>query len=215
MSNDDRGNPGDSRSGRGMTADEALGRLMEGHDRFLQGRPRYNALTRDALAELSKGQQPYATILGCSDSRVPPEVIFDAGPGELFVVRVAGNVLSAEVMGSLQYAGAHLRTPLFVVLGHDGCGAVAAALEHRLRGVEHLSRIQVLVDAIQPALERIDPALEPARQLEAAVEANVRHTMQVVIESPEGQARMREGVLRLVGAIYELASGRVRLLDRG
>jgi carbonic anhydrase len=197
-----------------MTADEALGRLMEGHHRFLQGQPRFNALTRDALADLSKGQQPYATILGCSDSRVPPEVIFDAGPGELFVIRVAGNVLSAEVMGSLQYAGSHLRTPLFVVLGHDGCGAVAAALESRLRGVEHLSRIQVLVDSIQPALEGVDPRLEPEQQLQAAVEANVRHTMQAMLESPEGQARAREGVLKLVGAIYELASGRVRLLDQ-
>jgi carbonic anhydrase len=195
-----------------MTAEEALGRLMEGHYRFLQGRPRFNALTRDGLAELSKGQQPYATILGCSDSRVPPEVIFDAGPGELFVIRVAGNVLSAEVMGSLQYAGSHLRTPLFVVLGHDGCGAVAAALASRLHGVEHLSRIQVLVDIIHPALEQVDPRLEPEQQLEAAVEANVRRTMQAILESPEGQARAREGVLRLVGAIYELASGRVRLL---
>ncbi len=167
----------------------------------------------NALEELSKGQQPHATILGGSDSRVPPEVIFDATPGALFVIRGAGNVLSAEVMGSLQYAGSHIKTPLFVVLGHDGCGAVAAALESRLRGVEHLSRIQVLVDSIQPALERVGPRLEPEQQLEAAVEANVRRTMQAILEPPEGQARVREGVLKLVGAICDLASGRVRLLD--
>ena len=172
MSHDVGGSPGGGLGQARMTADEALVRLMEGHSRFLQGRPRFNA-----LEELSKGQQPYATILGGSDSRVPPEVIFDAAPGELFVIRVAGNGPSAEVMGSLQYAGSHLKTPLFVVLGHDGCGAVAAALESRLHGVEHLSRIQVLVDSIQLALERFGPRLEPEQQLEAAVEANVRRTM--------------------------------------
>src|SRR5213079_982924 len=83
---------------------------------------------RETLADLAKGQQPFATILGCSDSRVPPEWVFDAGLGELFVIRVAGNLLSPEVAGSLQYAGSHLDTPLFIVLGHEGCGAIAAAL---------------------------------------------------------------------------------------
>jgi carbonic anhydrase len=89
-----------------------------------------------------EGQQPYATILGCSDSRVPPELIFDADFGELFIIRVAGNVISPEVMGSMQYAGAHLHTPLFVVLGHEGCGAVKAAVDSKLDAMEHRSRIQ-------------------------------------------------------------------------
>src|SRR6187401_2936311 len=114
------------------SGDEAWARLLAGNERFRGGHAR-PAPTLDELFRLSEGQRPYATILGCSDSRVPPEWVFDAAPGELFVVRVAGNVLSPEVAGSLQYAGAHLRTPLFVVLGHDGCGAVAAALETRRR----------------------------------------------------------------------------------
>src|SRR5436305_621816 len=119
------------------TADEALARLIEGNQRFLRGETRRAAFPREALAELAKAQRPYATILGCSDSRVPPEWLFDAGLGELFVVRVAGNTLSPEVAGSLQYAGAHLHTPLFVVLGHEGCGAVHAALQTKYAGAAH------------------------------------------------------------------------------
>ena len=94
----------------------------------MRGEARFPTVQKEVLAELARGQRPYATILGCSDSRVPPELVFDAGFGELFIVRVAGNVISAEIMGTLQYAGLHLRTPLFVVLGHEGCGAVEAAL---------------------------------------------------------------------------------------
>ena len=112
-----------------MTADQALARLIEGNERFVRGQARFPTVQKEVLADLAKGQQPYATILGCSDSRVPPELVFDAGFGELFIIRVAGNVISAEIMGTLQYAGMHLHTPLFVVMGHRGCGAVGAALE--------------------------------------------------------------------------------------
>lgn len=199
--------------GRSISAEEALQRLVSGNERFLRGEARFSGLTPEMLADLAGGQQPYATILGCSDSRVPPEVIFDAGLGELFVVRVAGNVLSAEVAGSLQYAGAHLKTPLFVVLGHDGCGAVKAALESRDQGVKQRSRIQILVDSILPALGDVDSHLQPAQQLARAVESNVRWTVRRIRESPEGQAREAEGRIMLVGAIYDLQSGRVRFLE--
>src|SRR3954467_11718579 len=110
-----------------FSADEALARLMEGNERFVRGEAKFPTVQKEVLAGLAKGQHPYATILSCSDSRVPPELVFDAGFGELFVVRVAGNVLSPGVAGSMQYALEHLRTPLFVVLGHTGCGAVSAA----------------------------------------------------------------------------------------
>src|SRR6187401_1235868 len=113
------------------TADQALRRLVDGNERFVQGRARCPTVRKEILADLAKGQHAYATILGCSDSRVPPELVFAAGFGDLFIVRVAGNVISPEVMGTLQYAGVHLRTPLFVVLGHEGCGAVNAALAAR------------------------------------------------------------------------------------
>src|SRR6476659_3075616 len=156
------------------SADEALARLIDGNRRFLRGEARRDAFRSETLAELAKAQRPYATILGCSDSRVPPEWIFDAGLGELFVVRVAGNVLSPEIAGSLQYAGSHLQTPLFVVLGHEGCGAVGAALATKYEGARHRSRVQILVDGILPALPEFDPGLPPQERLARAVECNVR-----------------------------------------
>ena len=195
-----------------VSADEALARLMEGNARFLQGESRLARESLAILADLVEGQRPFATILGCSDSRVPPELIFDAKFGDLFVIRVAGNVVSPEVWASLQYAGAHLRTQLFMVLGHEGCGAVQAALAAKFQGVQERSRIQLLLEKMLPGLDQVDPQLPPPRQLERAVEANVRWSMRQILETPEGQARMAEGRMKLVGAVYEIATGRVRLL---
>jgi len=168
---------------------------------------------KEVLAELAKDQQPYATVLGCSDSRVPPELVFDAGFGELFVIRVAGNVLGASITGTLQYAGTHLHTPLFVVLGHEGCGAVKAALASKFDGARHQTRIAVLLESIVPALDALDPTLPREALLDAAVEANVRWTVQQVRESPEGKARAAQGDVKLVGAVYDLHSGHVRFLE--
>lgn len=195
------------------TAEQALVRLQEGNDRFVRGVARFPTVQKDVLADLARGQQPYATILGCSDSRVPPELVFDAGFGELFVVRLAGNVLSSEVSGTLQYAGVHLRTPLFVVLGHEGCGAVQAALGTLRGAVREKSRIEALLHGILPALTGIDPGLPPDEQLRLAVEANVRWTLRSILATPEARERRAEGVLALVGAVYELATGRVRFLS--
>jgi carbonic anhydrase len=166
------------------TADEALARLRAGNERFVRGEARFPTVQKEILAELARGQRPYATILGCSDSRVPPELIFDAGFGELFVVRVAGNVISPEVLGTLQYAGVHLRTPLFVVLGHDGCGAVNAALAAS-RGAQERSRIALLLDSILPGLGERPPGLAPGDELPWAVEANVRWSMRQILQTPE------------------------------
>ena len=193
------------------TADEALARLVAGNDRFVRGEARFPTVQKEVLAALAKGQRPYATILGCSDSRVPPELIFDAGFGELFIVRVAGNVISPEVMGTLQYAGVHLRTPLFVVLGHEGCGAVAAALA-AWHGAKEPARIALLLDNILPGLRDLPSELGPDRQLRAAVEANVRWSMHQLLETPEAKDRVVEGTVKLVGGVYELESGRVRFL---
>ncbi len=196
----------------GITADEALKSLIDGNERFLRNEARSYIVQKEDLADLARGQRPFATVLGCSDSRVPPELIFDVGLGELFVVRVAGNVISAEIAGSLQYAGAHLKTPLFVVLGHEGCGAIQAALETKYHDVQHKSRIQLLVDSLLPALPDFDPALSSEELLAKAVENNVRWTVRQILESPEGQARLDEGKMRLMGAVYEIRSGRVRFL---
>ena len=197
----------------GLKADDALQRLKAGNARFIAGTARFPTVQKEILADLAKGQHPYATILSCSDSRVPPELIFDAGFGELFIIRVAGNVLSPEIAGSLQYAGRHLHTPLFVVLGHTNCGAVAAAIETRLRGTREHSRIQLLVERILPGLEDIDSQLTPEAMLAQAVEANVRWTMRQILETPEGRERQVEGRVKLVGAIYEIETGLVRFLE--
>jgi carbonic anhydrase len=197
----------------GLKADDALQRLKAGNARFVAGTARFPTVQKEILADLAKGQHPYATILSCSDSRVPPELIFDAGFGELFIIRVAGNVLSPEIAGSLQYAGRHLQTLLFVVLGHTNCGAVAAAMETRLRGTREHSRIQLLVERILPGLEDIDSQLTPEAMLAQAVEANVRWTMRQILETPEGRERQVEGRVKLVGAIYQIETGLVRFLE--
>ena len=196
-----------------VSADEALLRLKGGNERFVSGTARFPTVQKEILADLAKGQHPYATILSCSDSRVPPELIFDAGFGELFIIRVAGNVFSPEVAGSLQYAGRHLRTPLFVVLGHTHCGAVAAAVDTMLHGTRQHSRIQLLVDCILPGLTDVDTRLTPETMLAQGVEANVRWGMRQIFESPEGRERQAEGRVKLVGAIYEIETGLVRFLE--
>ncbi len=195
-----------------LSADEALERLIEGNQRFLRGEARGPAFRGETITELAKAQSPYATILGCSDSRVPPEWIFDTGLGELFVIRVAGNILSPEISGTLQYAGSYLETPLFVILGHEGCGAVTAALATKHEWAEFRPRVQLLLDNILAGLPDLDPALSPEEQASRAVESNVRWTVRQILDSPEGKERMAEGRTKVVGAVYEIETGRVRFL---
>ena len=195
----------------GAAAEAAMQKLIEGNQRFLNGQARFPTVCKETLADLARGQRPFATILGCSDSRVPPELIFDANFGELFIVRVAGNVISPEVMGSLQYAGVHLRTPLFVVLGHEGCGAVNAALQHKLKGTIERSRIQILVDNIVPGLQESIEGTSEEEQLAQAVEANVRWSIHQVLETAEGQNASKRGA-RIAGAVFEITTGNVRFL---
>jgi carbonic anhydrase len=194
-----------------LSPEQGLRKLIQGNKRFMRGEARFPTVCKEALASLARGQHPYATILGCSDSRVPPELIFDANFGELFIVRVAGNVISPEVMGSLQYAGAHLHTPLFVVLGHEGCAAVQAALDHKRRGLRQRSRIQTLIEKILPGISDCQPDLPAQELLTWAVEANVRWSMHQLLLTREGKNALKEGA-KLVGAVYEIASGHVRFL---
>ena len=194
-----------------IAAEQGLQKLIAGNQRFMRGHAKFPTVCKETLADLAREQKPFATILGCSDSRVPPELIFDANFGELFIVRVAGNVISPEVMGSLQYAGAHLLTPLFVVLGHAGCGAVKAALEYKLNGVQLRSRIQILVNNILPGLPEFDAPSSQEEKLASAIEANVRWSMHQLLETPEGQNGLKMGV-KLVGAVYDITTGQVRFL---
>jgi carbonic anhydrase len=194
-------------------ATEALRRLIDGNARFVAGASAQRLPSHARLAQLAESQHPFATVLGCSDSRVPPELVFDQGPGDLFVVRVAGNVVGTEILGSLAYALGHLETPLFVVVGHEGCGAVRAALEARRRSPTESGPLGALVDAILPALDGLAASLSPAEELDRAVEANVRGTVRRLAATPAGRAALARGDIHLVGAVYELTTGRVRFLD--
>lgn len=195
-----------------IAADKGLQKLIEGNQRFVRGEARFPTICKETLANMAKGQKPFATILGCSDSRVPPELIFDANFGELFIVRVAGNVISPEVLGSLHYAAAHLLTPLFVVLGHEGCGAVKAALATMLESHQHDSYLQTLVDNILAGLGELSLQTSEQERLGRAIEANVRWSMHQILETPDGDKAVKAGA-KLVGAVYEIASGHVRLLS--
>ena len=201
------------RSDSSHPADDALDRLRAGNARFVRGRAQFPRTCKSVLAALAKEQKPYATVLGCSDSRVPPELLFDAGFGDLFVVRLAGNVVSAEAGGSLKYAATYLHTPLFVVLGHEGCGAVQAALAAKFEGARLHSRIEVLLQSILPALDGVSPALPPKKQLREGVEANVRWTVRRIAESPEGRVKQDGRGVRIVGAVAVLSTGIIRFLD--
>jgi carbonic anhydrase len=193
-------------------AAEAKQSLLDGNKRFVAGESIHGHATGEWRKKLTGGQKPFAAILGCSDSRVPTELVFDQGFGDLFVIRVAGNVISTDVVGSLEYAEHHLHVPLLMVLGHEGCGAVTAALDAKLRGAHEPERIEVLVRMIEPGLKDIDPKLPADKLLSKAVEANVRWSMKQLAELPEIKKVLEEKRFEMVGAVYDLETGRVRLL---
>lgn len=193
-------------------AEEALARLKEGNARFAKGQTRHAHESADWRKHLVGGQKPFATILGCSDSRVPIELVFDQGFGDLFVIRVAGNVIAPDVIGSLVYALAHLQTKLFVVLGHEGCGAVTAALQALSAPSQELPGIQALVKMIEPGLPPSILREPAAKQLSAAVEANVRWSIQQLSQLKGAKSVLDSKQVLLLGAVYELETGKVRFL---
>jgi carbonic anhydrase len=193
-------------------AAEARQRLSDGNKRFAAGESIHDHASKEWRKRLTAGQKPFAAILGCSDSRVPTELVFDQGFGDLFVIRVAGNVISTDVVGSLQYAWHHLHVPLLVVLGHEGCGAVAAALDAKFKRAREPERIEALVRMIEPGLKGIDAKLSPERQLSAAVKANVRWSMTQLAEIPEVKKARKDGRFEMIGAVYELETGKVSVL---
>lgn len=197
---------------RPTTAKEALAKLVTGNKRFIEGKNKPIHITPKQLVELEKGQHPYATVLGCSDSRVPIEMIFDAGFGDLFVIRLAGNVVDTDVEGSLEYAFVHLQTKLIVVLGHEGCGAVTAAMLAKDELEKEPIGIRKLVKQVEPAFKGIDPELPKEKRLHLAVEANVRQSVKQILDYPGHKEANKKGLFQIVGAVYELHTGKVRIL---
>ncbi|MFH7028280.1 MAG: carbonic anhydrase [Heteroscytonema crispum UTEX LB 1556] len=190
-----------------VNPDAALKRLMEGNQRFIDGKRLNPNQSKLRLQETSVAQYPFAAILGCADSRVPSEIVFDQGLGDLFVVRVAGNVASQTAIGSLEFATAVLGAQLIMVLGHARCGAVVAAV----KGDPLPGRIGVFVEEIKPAVERIRS--KTGNIEENAIISNVQYQAQRLAEaSTILGGLMKEGKLKIVGGRYDLASGKVTML---
>jgi carbonic anhydrase len=181
--------------------------LVDGNKRYTVGKLMHPNQTRVRRGEVADGQHPFAIVLGCSDSRVPPEVIFDQGLGDLFVVRVAGNIADDAVLGSIEYAAEHLHVTLIMVLGHSSCGAVAATI----KGGELAGHLPGIVDAIRPAVEKAKGQQGDA--VSNAAKANV----QIVVDQlrsckPVLAPLVRSGDLKVAAAFYDIGSGQVELL---
>jgi len=184
--------------------------LLEGNRRFAEARPHHDHESQRRRMMLAGGQNPFGVVLGCSDSRVPPELIFDSGLGDLFVIRVAGNVVASDEAGSIEYAIDHLGVRLVVVLGHEGCGAVTAALGSAEGEAEELG---LLLAEVRPALNDIDPSLPKSTQIEFGVDANVRRSVQKLRVISDREALPPEDRALIVGAVYDLDTGLVRVLE--
>jgi carbonic anhydrase len=202
-----------------MGPDEALRRLREGNVRFAaNARTSDGILSHSQRAALTAGQRPFAIILGCSDSRVPAEIVFDQGLGDLFVIRVAGNIVAPSQVGSVEFAAARYETRLVVVLGHSQCGAVVATLEELQRPTENQSRnLQAIVDRIRPSVEQL-LATDLRHDMDALVTQGVRANIRASVNhlrhgSQVLEQLIQDGGLRIVGAEYSLESGLVEFFD--
>lgn len=190
-----------------LEPEAALQKLMEGNQRFTDQTLQHPDQTPRRLQAVAQAQHPFATLLCCADSRVPAEIIFDQGIGDIFDVRVAGNIVTPEVLGSLEYAAALLGTPLLMVLGHERCGAVTAAVQ----GGTLPGDIGTFVQAILPAVEAVKG--QPGDVIDQAVTANVKHQMAQLLRSHLLTERLQSGQLMLVGGRYDLDTGRVTLIS--
>jgi carbonic anhydrase len=193
------------------TPADALARLLSGNRRFVRGRARHPRQRLADLHEVAAGQHPFAITLGCADSRVPPELLFDQGLGDLFDNRVAGNIVDDLLLGSVEFAVEEFESPLIVVLGHERCGAITATIDAIRTGGTAPGHIGAIVEALRPIVE---PVLdEPGDPVENGVRANVRaQVAALTARSGIVAGHVRDGRLAVVGARYDLDDGRVSLV---
>jgi carbonic anhydrase len=202
-----------------ISAREALERLREGNARFVAGVRSGDALASETRRHaLAGGQEPFAIILGCSDSRVPAEIVFDQGLGDLFVIRVAGNIVAASQVDSVEFAAERFGTPLVVVLGHSRCGAVQATLEELMRPSDARSRnLRSIVDRIRPSVEALlatELRHDPDALVRLAIRTNVRTSVNHLRHGSEVlEQRIQSDGLLVVGAEYSLETGIVEFFD--
>ena len=191
-----------------LTAEQALKKLMDGNLRYTQQKRTFPDQSPARVVELAKGQHPFVIVLGCADSRVSPELLFDQGLGNIFDIRVAGNIVDDAVIGSIEYAVLELKTPLIFVLGHERCGAVTAAVN----GKAVPGKISTLVAAIKPAVDQVKN--QPGDKLDNAVRANIKMSMeQLKSTSSILSEAMKTGKLKIVGGRYDLDTGKVEMIS--
>ncbi len=198
------------------TPKDAWAALVRGNRRFLEGRPVHPNQDHGRRRQTAQGQKPFAVIFGCMDSRVAAEIIFDRGLGDLAVVRTAGHVVDGGVLGSLEFGVTVIKTPLVVVLGHDSCGAIQAAIETHRSGVYPGGYVREIVERVTPSLVTGRRAGQPLEAIDPDVltEDHTRHTVHLLAErSAAISDRIANGQLGVVGVVYRLDEGRVRLVE--
>jgi carbonic anhydrase len=200
-----------------LTPDEALERLRQGNAAFVSDHPRPLSLGRERRSALAASQAPFAVLVSCSDSRVPPELVFGCGLGELFTIRVAGNTIDTTALGSIEYAVGHLGAPLVVVMGHERCGAVAAAAEVVQQNTRFPGAVGAMLQPIIPAVLAARDGESTGDLVDQSVRENVRQVLRFLQEtaSPALLQKQAAGGLRIVGARYDLDDGVVDFFETG
>ena len=195
------------------TPQEALRALKTGNARFYGGVARRPEMSANERRAQILSQTPFAVILGCSDSRVPTEIVYDQGLGSLFVIRIAGNLIEPGSSGSVEYAVQHLKSHIVVVMGHEGCGAVAAALLPLARQNAETENVRFLLDRIRPAVMGLPPIRDTKAKMREAVIANVRLQVHRLKQNTTVAAAIKSGKIAVIGAYYEIGSGAVDFLE--
>lgn len=195
------------------TPTEALNALKAGNARFYSSAPQRQNLSINERRAQIIAQTPFAVVLGCADSRVPVEIIFDQGPGDIFGIRVAGNVVEPGTLGSIEYAVQHLKVHLIVILGHEGCGAVAAAMQGSEARAREPENLRLLLDLIAPAVADMPPIRDAKARMREALVSNVLFQKAVLERNEVVRASVARGQVKVVGAIYEIGSGAVDFLE--
>ena len=191
-----------------MSAADGLKLLLEGNQRFINGKPEHPNQSIARRTEVAKGQHPFAAVLACSDSRTSPEIIFDRGLGDIFVARVAGNVADQVVIDSLDYSVKHLGVRVVMILGHNRCGAVTAAVQ----GHEEEGDVGPMLSELRPAVEASKGM--PGNPVENAVRENVKFVVKKLADSPELAAMVKSGELKIVGGVYDLDTGKIEMVNQ-
>ncbi len=190
-----------------MTPKEALDRLMQGNERYVADKSLHPNRSLERREELASNQSPYAIIVGCSDSRAPPAIIFDEGLGDLFIVRVAGNVIGPIELESIEYSAFHLKSVLILILGHKNCGAVLAVVDNETKDIKTIAKL------IEPAVKEAKKSHDDHTLLEAAIKLNALRMKELVQKDPKIGQLIGKGKIEVQAAYYNITTGTVEILE--